>query len=112
MGRFKDVGGRHEEKETDVAIACKLLELFFLKKCDTIVLMSGDTDMVPALKTSKRLFPKKKIYIIFPYKRKNVELANYADGTFKINCKTILKHQLSNPHLTKNGLRIYKPQPW
>lgn len=36
-----------EEKETDVAITVKLLELFVLNRCDTIVLVTGDTDLIP-----------------------------------------------------------------
>jgi uncharacterized LabA/DUF88 family protein len=42
----------HEEKETDVAIAVKLLELLFLDTCDTVVLVTGDTDLAPPCKNS------------------------------------------------------------
>ncbi|MHC1725658.1 MAG: NYN domain-containing protein [Syntrophobacteraceae bacterium] len=52
---------RHEEKETDVAISVKLMELLFFDKCDTAVLMTGDTDLAPAVRTAKRLFPNKRI---------------------------------------------------
>jgi uncharacterized LabA/DUF88 family protein len=52
---------RREEKETDVAMATRMLELLFLDKCDTIVLVTGDTDIVPDVKTAKSLFPKKEI---------------------------------------------------
>src|SRR5436305_1558399 len=34
---------RHEEKETDVALAAKLLEVFARDECDAAVLMTGDT---------------------------------------------------------------------
>ena len=52
---------RHEEKETDVAIAAKLLELFFSDQCDTAAIITGDTDIVPAVKTAQRLFSQKQI---------------------------------------------------
>ena len=55
LGRFKEKDGmcfkcgatfkRHEEKETDVAVAVKLMELFMLNACDTVVLVTGDTDL-------------------------------------------------------------------
>lgn len=50
----------HEEKETDVNIAMRLLECFLSDECDTVVLVTGDTDLVTAITTSKRLFPKKR----------------------------------------------------
>ncbi|TAH38286.1 MAG: NYN domain-containing protein [Planctomycetota bacterium] len=46
---------RLEEKETDVAIAVAILEGMLDPAVDTIVLVSGDTDLVPALRAGKRL---------------------------------------------------------
>jgi len=40
---------RHEEKETDVAIAVRLFESFYTDESDTVVIMSGDTDIAPAV---------------------------------------------------------------
>lgn len=48
---------RHEEKETDVAIAVKLMELFYADSCDTAVILTGDTDIAPAVRTIQRVFP-------------------------------------------------------
>ena len=42
---------RYEEKETDVAIAVKLVEVVVTNACDTAVVVSGDTDIIPAIKT-------------------------------------------------------------
>jgi hypothetical protein len=56
----------HEEKETDVAIACKLLELLCQGRCDTAVLMTGDTDIAPAIRTAKLLYPTADIAVAFP----------------------------------------------
>lgn len=57
LGRFKkktvsckscnQVFFTHEEKETDVAIATKLFEVCHLDRCDTVILMTGDTDLAP-----------------------------------------------------------------
>ena len=41
------VFSRQEEKETDVAIATRLFEVLYLDKCDTVALITGDTDIVP-----------------------------------------------------------------
>lgn len=50
---------RYEEKETDVALAVKLMEVLMTDQCDTVMLMTGDTDIVPAIKTAQKLFPQK-----------------------------------------------------
>ena len=75
----------YEEKETDVAIAVKLLELLFLDSCDTIVLVTGDTDLAPPVRTAKTLFPHKDLIFAFPYKRMNNILKQLAPGSFNIN---------------------------
>jgi uncharacterized LabA/DUF88 family protein len=59
----------YEEKETDVNIAVFLIKLFIQDRCDTAVLVTGDTDLVAAVTVAKELFPYKKIAIAFPYKR-------------------------------------------
>jgi hypothetical protein len=57
---------REEEKETDVALGVKALELLHLWACDTLVIVSGDTDFTPALRTAKRLFPEVNVCVAFP----------------------------------------------
>jgi uncharacterized LabA/DUF88 family protein len=88
---------KYEEKETDVAIAVKLLKIFFNDECDTVVIVTGDTDIAPAVTTSKRLFPTKNIIFAFPYKRKNKELSQLAPGSFKIKSEQYVKNQFSDP---------------
>ncbi len=103
---------RREEKETDVAMATRLLELLFLDKCDTIVLVTGDTDIVPAVKTAQNIFPKKEIVFVMPYKRHNKELANLASKHFDISSSNYTKHQFADPFITKKGKSISKPSSW
>ena len=106
--RFK----RYEEKETDVAIAAKLFELFARDSCDTVVMMTGDTDLAPAFRTAAALYPTKRILFAFPYKRKNKELAQLAPGSFTIDRKQYAKHQLANPFPLSKEREILKPEGW
>jgi uncharacterized LabA/DUF88 family protein len=103
---------RREEKETDVAIAARLFEIFCLDKCDTAVLITGDTDIVPAVKTAQRVFPNKEIVFLMPYKRHNKELANLASKHFDISSHNYTKHQFADPYITKRGKSISKPSNW
>lgn len=103
---------RHEEKETDVAIAAKLLELLFSDQCDTAAIITGDTDIVPAVKTAQRLFPQKQIVFLLPYKRHNQELAKLAAKHIEIKKETYARHQLPDPFVTAKGKKLFKPAAW
>lgn len=103
---------KFEEKETDVAIAVKLLELLFKDACDTVVLVTGDTDIAPAVKTANIIFPYKRIVFAFPYKRKNKELSQLAPGSFEIKKEQYAKHQFPDPYTIPNGCTIIKPSQW
>ncbi|MDA2932985.1 NYN domain-containing protein [Acidobacteria bacterium AH-259-D05] len=103
---------RYEEKETDVAIAAKLFELFHRDRCDVAVLVTGDTDMTPAVKTAQRLFEKKTVCFLFPYRRKNKELAQLVSKSWNIKKERYLGHQFPNPVILTDGQEIYKPLTW
>jgi len=103
---------RHEEKETDVAIASKMFKVLVEDECDSIVLMTGDTDLAPAVKTAKCLFPSKHIVFAFPYRRKNEELAQIAPGSFKMHSRSYVQHQFPDPFTLSDGTAIPKPSSW
>lgn len=103
---------RREEKETDVAIAARLFEIFCLDKCDTAVLITGDTDVVPAVKTAQKIFPQKEIVFLMPYKRHNKELANLVSRHFDISSRNYTNHQFADPFVTGKKKLIYKPSTW
>ncbi len=103
---------KYEEKETDIAIINKLWELVVDDSDDAYVIITGDTDIIPGLRTIKSKFPRIKIFILFPYKRKNSELIHYADGHFKIKISKYINHQLNNPFIFQDGTTLNKPGTW
>ena len=102
---------KYEEKETDVAIAVKLLELFVEDTCDIVSLVTGDTDLAPAVRTANRLFPNKKIIFAFPYRRKNQQLAKLAPS-FEIKKQQYVKYQFADPYILPDGSLVQKPSKW
>jgi uncharacterized LabA/DUF88 family protein len=56
----------HEEKLTDVNIAVSIVEACITNRCDILYLVSGDNDLVPALKTAKRLCASVEITVVLP----------------------------------------------
>lgn len=103
---------RWEEKETDVAIGCKLLDICYRDLCDTIIIVSGDTDIVPAVRAAQQMFPSKRIGFLLPYKRHNNELINLTPIHFLIGQATYGRFQFPDPYVTSNGRRIAKPPDW
>jgi uncharacterized LabA/DUF88 family protein len=61
---------RHEEKETDVNIAIWLVREALLDHYDMALLVTGDTDLVPAAKMVKEQYPGEIIRIVGPPKRR------------------------------------------
>lgn len=111
--KCKKLDKKHEEKETDVAIAVKIIELGHLNECDSIVIVSGDTDLAPAVRTFRALFPKKQIYFLFPYNRKNQELKDISCNTaYTISLNQYKKFQFSDTLILPNGKTLTKPDRW
>ena len=103
---------KHEEKETDVTLAIKVVEVFLNNICDIAVIVSGDTDLSPAIRKSRALFSDKRIVFAFPYTRKNKELASLAPGSFSISKKQYIRYQFPDSIVLKDGRKISKPASW
>jgi hypothetical protein len=55
-----------EEKRTDVNIAVQLLDDVFADRADHFVIVSGDSDLVPALELVKARAPDKELIVYVP----------------------------------------------
>jgi 6-hydroxy-3-succinoylpyridine 3-monooxygenase len=55
-----------EEKRTDVNIALQLLDDAHHHRADRFVIVSGDSDLVPALETVKSQYPKNEMIVYIP----------------------------------------------
>lgn len=91
MGMFKEkqrscrtcgsVWSDHEEKETDVNIAIHLLRDAQLDRYDRALIISGDSDLAPAVRMVREQYPSKSIRILAPYGRSySMDLVNAAGG--------------------------------
>lgn len=103
---------QHEEKETDVAIATKLLELVYTNACETVLLVTGDTDLAPAVRAARRAPGNKDVRFALPYKRHNRELRQLAPGSVRVGKERYAKHQFSDPFVLSSGREIQKPPSW
>lgn len=103
---------RHEEKETDVAMAVRLVELVTADLCDLAVVLTGDTDIAPGIRTAKRLAPTKRVCALMPYKRANAELQQISDHSIQIRAESYGRY-LFPAHITlADGRMLTKPASW
>jgi hypothetical protein len=108
---FVSVRG-YEEKETDVAIAVRMLELAHSGKTDCLVLVSGDTDLCAAVDGVRRIFPSVGLRVAFPYGRYNRDLARRVDGRFRLSPGLMASHQFPDPCVLASGRQVFKPPEW
>jgi len=69
----------HEEKETDVSIGVHLLDLAHRDEYDRALLVSGDSDLCPAVKLVRERYPEKEIVVLTPPGRRTTK--GLADAT-------------------------------
>lgn len=107
-----------EEKRTDVNIAIHILHDVISDKCDRIVLVSGDSDLVPALEMVKRVDSSKKIILYVPapagktIRGAATELRNIADKHSTLPNILLSKAQLPAQIRYGQGGVIHKPPSW
>jgi uncharacterized LabA/DUF88 family protein len=101
-----------KEKMTDVNIATKMMEDAFLDNYDMAMLISGNSDLVPPIKTIHANFNKKRVLIAFPPKRHNASMALVAKGSLTIGRKTLVDSQFDEVIKSKTGYLLKQPKTW
>lgn len=101
-----------EEKETDVNIAVALLADAVRDHFDTALLISADSDLCPAVRETKSLFPEKRIIAAFPPNRHSAELRRVVDGYMFIGDDKIRQAQMPDEVVTEAGVVLRRPKHW
>lgn len=76
-----------EEKQTDVNIAIKLFQTATQDTWDAAIIVSGDSDLIPAIEAVKNTFPTKQIGVAIPIGRRAEELKQATDFHRKVKQK-------------------------
>ncbi len=124
FGKFKDKDHRcricgegystFEEKQTDVNIAITLFRLAISNDFDTAILITGDTDLVPAVEAIRRTFPDKQIGVVVPIGRKAKELIDVCDFHMKMKEKHLRTSQFPDTIVLdpQKNIVLQKPSNW
>ena len=84
-------------------IAVKLVEVVADGSCDAVMVLTGDTDLVPAVAAARRLQPQVDVYMLFPAGRSNRLRRSGHGHVFKIAGKQYAKYQLPDPVVAPDG---------
>lgn len=105
-----------EEKRTDVNIAIHMLDDAYQGLADRIVLVSGDSDLVPALQMVKIRFPHKKISVYIPatdpVRAAAVEIRGAADKSGTMPMNLVKRCQFPDEMTDSSGAVIRRPLEW
>jgi uncharacterized LabA/DUF88 family protein len=102
----------YHEKMTDVNIATQILIDAFQDKYDMAMLISGDSDLVPPIRTIHELFNNKRVFVAFPPKRHNSSVALVAKGSMIIGRKKLVESLFESEVVKKDGFILRKPKEW
>ena len=102
----------HEEKETDVNIAVHLLNEAYKNTFDKAIIITNDTDLIPAIRVAKSSFPKKRFGVLFPIDRWSSELSKACDFWLKINRKDLNACQFPETIHLPSGVTLTRPPTW
>ena len=110
----------NEEKETDVNIALDLIDHAYQNICDKFILISGDSDLHPAIKRILNNFPKKELLILIPPHQSCDGIKEWVKNKYpqslikikKIRKKNIEKNILPPIVIVSNGEKIEMPEEY
>lgn len=100
-----------EEKKTDVNIAVKLIEYAFDDLYDVAYIISGDSDLVPAIEYVQDKL-NKDIWCLFPIGRHAMDMKSSASGYTQMTSTHYKAHRLPDSFIDKKGRTIKSPTEW
>jgi uncharacterized LabA/DUF88 family protein len=112
--RCPDCGGvrtQHEEKMTDVNIACQMLADAMDNQFDTAFVISGDSDLAPPIEMIHNRFSDKRIIALFPPNRVSKVLRRVSHGFRAIN-ETDLRNSQLPQRIVLGNRSLGRPLRW
>ena len=110
--RCGNIWAAYHEKMTDVNIATQMIIDAYKDSFDMAMLISGDSDLVPPIKSIHENFPQKRVFVAFPPKRHNASVSLVAKGSMIIGRKKIINSQLPPEVQKRDGFVLRKPKEW
>ncbi len=100
------------EKGTDVALAMALLVEASHGGMDEAVIVSGDTDYLPAVRAFREMYPDIGLRFAFPRGRASKELLREAPASFTVAASSYWSHRLPDSIKLPSGKLLHCPAEW
>lgn len=101
-----------EEKRTDVNIALLLFQLALIDGYEKAIVISGDTDLLPAVRVVRSVFPGKQIGVVIPIGRRSEDFKQETDFHYRMREAHLIKSQFADPFILKDGTSLPRPANW
>ncbi len=101
-----------EEKQTDVNIAMRLFQMAIWDRYDRAIIISGDTDLIPAIRAVRQTFPGKQIGVVIPIGRASEDLKKQADFYHKMKERHLASSRLPDTMTLEDGSTLSCPPNW
>jgi len=79
---------------------------------DTALVISGDSDLIPAIEAIKKTFPAKQIGVVIPISRRAEELKQVADFHRKVKQKHLQTCQFDDTITIDQNTVLQRPSSW
>ncbi|HDP94041.1 MAG TPA: NYN domain-containing protein [Candidatus Aminicenantes bacterium] len=122
LGRFQEVSKKchechqfyktHEEKKTDVNIAIRIFQLAYENQYDKAYIISGDSDLLPAIRAVQQCFPQKEFGVVVPVGQRAKALQKACNTSFKLRLDHCLRFRFPDPIHTTDNRAIHCPPSW
>jgi len=100
------------EKKTDVNIAINLFQTAISDLWDKALIISGDSDLIPAIEAVKTTFPTKQIGVVIPIGRRAEELKQVTDFHRKVKEKHLQSCQFDDTINIDATNGLQRPVSW
>jgi uncharacterized LabA/DUF88 family protein len=101
-----------EEKQTDVNIALRLYQLAAQDFYDKAIIISGDTDLLSAVKFVRGDFPGKQIGVVIPIGRGSEDFKSQADFHYKMKEMHLQRSRFPDIIILKDKSTLVCPSNW
>ncbi len=102
---------RYEEKETDVAIATSIVRDAARRSLETAIVVSADSDLLPAMRAAKEMQPTMAVVAAFPPKRHSDAIRNFVTTSFVISERKLRRAQFPMT-VTGKTRTVHRPATW
>jgi len=74
--------------------------------------IAGDSDLTTPIQQVRKIFPNKRLIVVFPPNRQSAQLKKAANGYLSIGEDKLRQNQLPNTVMTSSGFALHRPTHW